>query len=269
MQPDRDTTQETAMTIDSSKVRKAALPAGAKVSPLGFGKRIAGSFGAAGAGGGRRVARAIVVPAVAALALAVFTAAAEAYSPPRGTPDLAKMSLQPSDLARGATLLFSGYLDPGSGLNLRAQYDRDFGAAATTAGVKLAQIQIYLTLANSTAYAKTLFAQLSPLYSSESGRATLALEVIPVSVQGFHPTSGNTRFGELRSAGIGQQSLIESGTITTKDATIAADFVSLRVDGVIASLAVVAAQPPLADSVAIGLARTVAAHITSVLAATP
>jgi len=206
--------------------------------------------------------------AAAALALAVWAAAAaQAYSPPRGTPDLARMTLQPSDLARGATVLFSGYLDPGTGLNLRTQYDRDFGAAATTAGVKLAQIQIYLTLADSTAYAKTLFAQLTSLYSSESGHAILALEVVPVSVNGFHPTPNNARFGKLRSAGIGQQSLLESGTITTKSATIVADFVSLRVDGVLASLAIVAAQPPLADAVAIGLARTVAAHITSVLAA--
>jgi hypothetical protein len=267
MQTDRDTTQETAMTIDASETRGAARPAGAEVSPLGFGKRVKGRFAAAGAGRRRRVSRPIVAPAVAALALAVCTTAAEAYSPPRGTPDLAKMTLQPSDLARGATVLYSGYLDPGSGLKLRAQYDSDFGAAATTAGVKLAQVQIYLTLADSTAYAKTLFSQLSSLYSSESGHAILALEVVPISAQGFHPTPKNARFGKLRSAGIGQQSLVESGTITMKQATIAADFVSLRVDGVIASLAVVAAKPPLADSVAIGLARTVAAHISSVLAA--
>jgi hypothetical protein len=256
------------MTIDTSETRDVAQPARAKVSPLGVGKRATGGLDGAGSGGGRRISRAIAAPAIAALALAACTAAAEAYRPPSGTPDLAKMTLQSSDLARGATVLFTGYLDPGSGLNLRAEYDRDFGSAATTAGVRLAQIQVYLTLADSTAYAKTLFAQLSPLYSSESGRATLALEVVPVSVEGFHPTPNNARFGRLRSAGVGQQSLLESGTITTKHATIVADFVSLRVDGVIASLAVVAAQPPLADSVAIGLARAVAAHITSVLAAT-
>ncbi len=196
------------------------------------------------------------------------TAAAEAYSPPRGTPDLAKMTLQPSDLARGATVLSSGYLDPASGLNLRAEYDRDFGAAATTAGVKLGQIQVSITLADSTAYAKALFAQIPPTYGTQAGHAILALEVVPISVNGFHPTPNNARFGKLHSAGIGQQSLLESGTITTKDATIGADFVWLRVDGVLASLAVVAAKPPLADSVAIGLARTVAAHITSVLTAT-
>jgi hypothetical protein len=268
MQTNRDTTQRTAMTIDASEIRGATQPAGRKITPLGLGKRTPGRLGGAGARGRRRVRRAIMAPAAAALTLAACTGAADAYSPPRGTPDLAKMTLQPSDLAPGAVVLVSSYFDPGSGLNLRAQYDRDFGAAATTAGVKLGQIQVSITLADSTAYAKTLFAQIPSTYGTQAGHAILALEVVPVSVNGFHPTPNNARFGKLRSAGIGQQSLLESGTITTKDATIAADFVWLRVDGVLASLAVVAAQPPLADSVAIRLARTIAAHITSVLAAT-
>jgi hypothetical protein len=216
----------------------------------------------------KRLRHRIVAVVAAALALAVCTpAAAQAYSPPRGTPDLAKMTLQPSDLARGAMVLVSGYFDPGSGLNLRAQYNRDFGAAATTAGVKFAQVQTSITLADSTAYAKTVFAQLPSIYGAQAGRATLAQEVIPALGKGSDATPNDARFGKLRSAGLGQQSLLESATITAKDATIAADFVWLRVDGVLASLAIVAAQPPLTDLVAIGLARTVAAHITSVLTA--
>jgi hypothetical protein len=221
-----------------------------------------------GAGGGKRVRCRIAAPAAAALALAACAAAAEAQSPPRGTPDLAKMTLQPSDLARGATVLDSGYLEPASGLKLRAQYDRNFGAASTTAGVKLAQVQTSITLADSTAYAKMVFAQVASGYGTQSGHAVLALEVVAPSAKGFQPTPKDARFGKLRSAGVGQQSVLVSATITANDATISADFVWLRVDGVTASLAVVAAQPPLADSVAIGLARAVAAHITSVLSAT-
>jgi hypothetical protein len=268
MQTNRDTTQRTAMTIDASEIRGATQPAGLKITSLGLGKRTPGRFGGTGARARARVRRAIMAPAATALALAACAVAAEAYSPPRGTPDLAKMALQPSDLARGAVVLVSSYFDPGSGLNLRAQYDRDFGAAATTAGVKLGQIQVSITLADSTAYAKALFGQIPSTYGTQAGHAILALEVVPPSVNGFHPTPNNARFGKLSSAGVGQQSLLESGTINMEHATVAADFVWLRVDGVIASLAVVAAQPPLTDSVAIGLAHTVAAHITSVLAAT-
>lgn len=197
-------------------------------------------------------------------ALAVGTAYAN--TPPAGSIDLSKMTLAPTDLAPGAVVLGSTYDSPGSGLHLRSQYDRYFGACSTTGHVQLAQVQTSITLADSTAYAKALFAQVPSLYGGQAGRAILAQEIIPSTGKGSDATPKDAHFDKPRSIGVGQQSWFDSATIVTKDAKLAADFVFLQVDDVTASLAILAVKPSLADSVAVGLARTVAAHITSVLA---
>ena len=208
---------------------------------------------------------AAALAALAALALAVATA--QAYAPPRGTPDLSKMTLQPGDLAHGAQVLVSQYFPPGSGLQLQAQYNRDFGSAATSAGVRFTQIQTSITLAKTPAVAKIVFAQLPSIYGTQSGRAILATEVAPITGKGAGTTPKDARFGKPRAIGIGQQSLFEPATFVVNGAPIAADFAWLRIDGVIANLAFVAAGPKLSDAVAIALTRTVAAHISAVLAA--
>jgi hypothetical protein len=111
--------------------------------------------------------------AAAAAICALAAASAQAYSPPKGTPNLAKMTLQPSDLAPGATLLVNSYFDPGGGVHLRAEYDRDWGAASTAGGVKLQQLQTQITLATSTAWAHTIFTQVPSIYGSSGGRGSL------------------------------------------------------------------------------------------------
>jgi hypothetical protein len=203
----------------------------------------------------------------AALTLALVVATAQAFSPPRGTPDLSKMTLQPGDLARGAQVLVSEYFPPGSGLQLRAQYNRDFGTSATSTGVRFTQIQTSITLAKTPAVAKLVFAQLPSIYGAQSGRTILAQEVEPLFGKGAGQTPKDARFGKPRSIGAGQQSLFLPATFVVAGATIAADFAWLRVDGVFATLAFVAAGPKLADSVAIALTRTIAAHISAVLGA--
>lgn len=202
----------------------------------------------------------------AIVALAFAVASAQAFSPPAGTPDLAKMTLQPSDLAPGAQVLVSAYFDPGVGLKLRAEYDRDFGVASTKTGVKFAQIQTTITLANSTSFAKTVFAQLQPLYGANTGRAGLVAQVRPFSGKGSGATLKDATFGKLASIGVGQQSLFESATIRSQGATLVAGFVWIRVDDAVAFLAIVAAKPSLSNAVPIALATAVAAHMKSVLA---
>ena len=202
----------------------------------------------------------------AALAIcALASGSAQAYSPPKGTPDLAKMTLQPSDLVPGATLLVNTYSDPGGGFHLRAEYDRDWGAASTASGVKLQQLQTQITLATSTAWAHTIFTQVPSIYGSSGGRGSL-IDNIDAG-NGSSATLKNARFSKLRSIGVGQQSMYGSATIATKASTIAAGFAWIRVDAAIALLVVVAPKAPLADSVTIALAKTVAAHMTAVLGA--
>lgn len=211
----------------------------------------------------RRITRSVVAAALSICALAA--ASAQAYSPPKGTPDLAKMTLQPADLARGATLLVNSYSDPGGGVHLRAEYYRDWGAASTTGGVKLQQLQTQITLSTSTAWAHTIFAQIPSIYGSSGGRGSL-IDNIDAG-NGSSATLKDARFGKLRSIGVGQQSMFGSATIATKGSTLAAGFAWVRVDAAIAFLVVVAPKAPLADSVTIAIAKRVASHMMSVLGA--
>jgi len=204
---------------------------------------------------------AAVTVAIAALA----AASAQAYTPPKGTPNLAKMTLQPSDLAPGATLLVNTYSDPGSGLHLRGEYDRDWAPASTTGGVKLQQVQTTITLANSTKWAQALLGQIRGIYGGSAGQGDL-LDNIDAG-NGSSATIKDARFSKLRSIGVGQQSVYGSVTITTKGSTVVGGFAWVRVDAGIGFLLVVAPKPPLADSVTIALAKTLAAHMTSVLGA--
>ncbi|HEX2703528.1 MAG TPA: hypothetical protein VHM72_08860 [Solirubrobacteraceae bacterium] len=182
-----------------------------------------------------------------------------------GTPDLAKMTLQPADLGPGATLLVNSYVDPGGGLHLRAEYFRAWGAASTTGGVKLEQLQTQVTLATSTTWAHTVFNQIPGIYGSSGGRGSLITEVD--AGNGSSTTLKDARFSKLRSISVGQQSMYVSATIATKGSTLAAGFAWVRVDAATAFLVVVAPKPPLADSVTIAIAKTVAAHMASVLGA--
>lgn len=209
----------------------------------------------------RRTPRRAAAAAMTIAALGATTA--QAYTPPKGIPDLAKMTLQPSDLAPGATLLVSSYFDAGTGLHLRAEYNRDWGAASTAGGVKLQQLQTQITLATSTTWAQTVFDQVASIYGSSGGREDLIANVD--AGNGSSATLKDARFSKLGSIGVGQQSFYESATIATKGSTLIAGFAWIRVGGGMAVLMVVAPRPPLADSVTIALAKTLAAHMTSVL----
>jgi hypothetical protein len=198
---------------------------------------------------------------ILALVLAALAAAsAEAYSPPKGTPDLSKMTLQASDLAPGAKPLVSQYFDPGSGGQLRAEYDRDWGAASTTGGVKLQQVQTQITLATSTKWAQAIYGQVPGIFNASSGHLDLIGNVD--TGNGSSATVKDARFGKLRSIGVGQQSFYESATITTKGSTLVAGFAWIRVGPAMAFI-VVAAPKQLADSVTIALAKTIAARMAS------
>jgi hypothetical protein len=208
----------------------------------------------------RRAAAAAVAVSIAALA----AASAQAFSPPKGTPDLSKMTLQTSDLGPGAKPIVSQYFDPGSGLQLRAEYNRDWSAVSTTGGVKLQQVQTQITLATSPMWAQTVFGQLASIYGASSGHVDLIGNVD--TGNGSTATVKDAHFSKLRSIGVGQQSFYESATIATKGSTIVAGFAWVRVGAGMAFI-VVAAPKSLADSVPIALAKAVAAHMTTVLGA--
>ncbi len=209
--------------------------------------------------------------AAAALALAALAADASAkpYIPPPGTPDLAKMTLQPSDLAPGAKPWSDGYVAPPAGTNLRALYDRRFRVETTKGGVKLTDIETDINYAGSTASAEAFFAREAQATGTARVRTDLLFDLWsgPADTNPTPPplfTLKDADFGKPHGIGIGEQSQLESVSVATKPTTIVADQLIWRIGDVVATV-VVAASPDLANSVSIALARTMAAHITAVL----
>jgi hypothetical protein len=113
------------------------------------------------------------------------------------------------------------------------------------------------------AAAEKVVAAAAGSYGSSGGREDLIANVD--AGNGSSATLKDARFSKLRGIGVGQQSFYESATIATKGSTLVAGFMWIRVGGGMAVLMVVAPRPPLADSVTIALAKTLAAHMTSVL----
>ena len=199
---------------------------------------------------------------VATIALGASAGAvAWAVQPPAGTPDLSKMTLQRADLGPAGTVA-DGYVKPTT--DERAQYDRNFAGPSTTAGLKLAAIETDIILADSKTDARGLFHDLQVIYGSKLGHDLLAADIEKGNV-------GVTRrqivFGKLRSIGVGAQSLLESITVHGAKRTGTEDVFTLRIAGVVANVLVVAGAPKLSASVPTALARTIALHITTVLAA--
>jgi hypothetical protein len=206
------------------------------------------------------------VAAVAALALAaIAVAAAQAFTPPKGTPDLAKMTLQPSDLAASGKVT-SSYQPVVEGSNERAEYLRAFLAPTTRGGVKLESISTAVQLFDTTADATAAFAQDQRVEGSATGRMVLFGAWHPASGPGSGATLRDAHFAPLAAIGAGRQSLLLSMTVATPGSTLVADSVDLRVGDVLVGLEIGATTPKLTASLATGLARAVAAHVKSVLA---
>lgn len=208
----------------------------------------------------RRLAAVVATTIATAGALAV--AVAGAVTPPAGTPDLAQMTLQLSDLAPGASAAGSYSKPPKSFI---AQYERTFTGASSTGGVPLYAIQAQLLLARTAANATSSFRTLRLVYGTKLGRALIAAAIAKGAGKAFNPK--NVHFGKLASIGVGNESLLEPITLGVAGRRLAAAFVVVRVDRVLLNLSVLVRRPKLARSVMSGLASAVAAHITAVLAA--
>jgi hypothetical protein len=209
----------------------------------------------------RRLAAALV----ATIALGTLTlAAAQALTPPAGTPSLSAMALQSSDLAPGAQVQ-GAYVKPTA--HLRAEYERNFAAATTRAGVQIDAIDTELLLADTPAYAKQFYRGLKLVYGSSFGRSLLTTELIRRAGSSAHLTRKQVHYGKLRGIGVGQASLLESIAIHTRTLTLFTWIAALRIDGVVANVTLVVRRRTLAAAVPTALATTVAEHITAVLAA--
>jgi len=213
---------------------------------------------------GPRRLSAAAVAAVTALA-ALAAASATAYAPPKDTPDLAKMVPQPSDFAPGAKPTSDGYYQAPQEPGERALYLDVIRGVTMRGGVKPEAINTGLELFETTAAAQAEFTRLQRVNASHTGRMLLFEFWVPSPGKGSNTPFGDAHFATHASIGVGQQSSLVSISVATADLTFFADVVLVRVGAVVAQLNMAAAKPNLTASVATALARTVAAHITSVL----
>ena len=200
--------------------------------------------------------------AAAALALAVLATAAAAATAPTSQAALSRMTLQRSDLAPGAAVTTSY---GGGGNGFPPSLDRAFGAATTKAGFKLegivTEIEATPTGHAALGYLKTR----RSIYGGTLGPTYLGADLAAGvgRMEALIPT--RIHFGKLHAIAAGRQGWLVAATFSAAGATFAVDELDLVVAGVNASLTVVAAGPSLPESVSLALARTVAAHIASVL----
>jgi hypothetical protein len=200
--------------------------------------------------------------AAAVVALAVLAAAAAAATPATSRAALSRMTLQGSDFAPGAAVTTS-YGPSGNGFP--PSLDRSFGVATTKAGFKLEGIVIEI---DSTPTARGALGYLDTrreIYGGTLGSTYLGSDLAAGvgRMEALIPT--HIHFGKLHAIAAGRQGWLVAATFSAAGATFAVDELDLVVAGVNASLTVVAAGPSLPDSVSLALARTVAAHITSVV----
>ena len=219
--------------------------------------------------GHRRIA---ALTTAAALTLAAAAAAsAKAYAPPPGTPDLARIALAPSDFAKGHPDSIVGYafyyppgIGPGPNSTLagpgeRAAYLREIEAPGTTGGVKLLVAFSDVALFDTPADAHAQFEAIRRRYGAADASQTLLKTMGGSDTKLKHAET-------LRSFTAGQEAVLTSLTVrTTPTDTIVSDWVWMRAGGVDASIQIESAGPTLADSAAIALAQTVAAHIKAVI----
>jgi len=211
----------------------------------------------------RRIAS--LAAALAVVALGVLVASAAAVTPAPGTPDLALMTIQPSDLAAGAKPAVGAYGTPPK--NFAAVYERSYTSAATNAGVALFGLDTEVLLADTEGAANGYFALERSIYNSKRGRSLLAKVIAQdAGKKGVSITAAG--FGKFRSLGVGTESFLQPLSLKIKNVRAAADFVVLRVGSVVANVTTVLVKPKRALAVARQLAGDVAAHIAAVLGAT-
>jgi hypothetical protein len=210
----------------------------------------------------------LIVLLGAAVTLAAAGSALAAVTPPAGTPNLALMAIQPSDLAAGAvTGADVGYDTPPSGFT--AEYAGYFTSAATSDGVAYSLLQDDISLAPDTTTASEYVAVEKLLYTSKAGRKAIVKAAIKdAGGKKSHLTLSDFKFSGAESAGVGTGSLVETLTVTYKRKKVR-EVILVFDDGTVAGSLVatgkVNEKVPQSDAITLGTAMYT--HINAVLAA--
>jgi hypothetical protein len=210
--------------------------------------------------------------ACAALVLVVVlscagAALAAAVTPPAGTPNLAAMVLQPSDLAAGAVAGQQEYVRPPTGFS--AQYDAGFTTASTPDGVRYYSISDFVSIAPSAVTVSTFFARETKVFRSKAGHKLLDEAIIEAAGKKAHLKARNIKYADDGGVGVGQSSFLETIGVSVKRVSVHEDIVFFQ-QGTVYGFVTVAGEPgeqiPTSDTTA--LASAIDTHVTSVLGAT-
>lgn len=194
-------------------------------------------------------------------------AVAASVSPPAGTPNMAAMVIQPSDLAAGAIPGQQGYVAPPTGFS--AQFDADFKTASTQDGVTYFSLSDYVALSPSATTVSTFFGDETAVFRSKAGHRRLSAVIIAAAGKKAHLKARNIRYADLGSVGVGQSSFAEAISVHAKHVSVHEDVVLFQ-QGTAYGFVVMAANPgeKIPTSDASLLATAMDSHINSVLGAT-
>ena len=212
----------------------------------------------------RRPSRTAVVAAAVACAAAALAATAAAVTPPAGTPNMAAMVVQRSDLGPGTGAYVGGYATPQAGFV--AAYTRTYGVAEARAGGAQFALETQLELAARASTALRVVREEKILYSSKEGRALLGNLIVSRAPKKDRVSLKSLVFSKPTALRVGTDSFIESLSVKVKGFTEVVRFATLDVKRVDAGLIFEAVGTVVPDSVVSGLAAAVDRHIRTQLA---
>jgi hypothetical protein len=215
----------------------------------------------------RSPSRTVVAVAAVAAVCAATAALAQAVTPPAGTPNMAAMVVQRSDLGPGTGASIGGYEKPQVGFV--AAYTRTFGVAEARAGGSPFALETELELAAKASTALELVREQKVLYSSKAGRALLGSLIVSRAPKKDHVTLKSLVFSAPTTLHVGTDSFIESLSIKVKGFTEILRFATLNVSRVDVSLIFEGVGTIVPSSTVTVLAGAVDGHIRKVLAKSP
>ena len=200
-------------------------------------------------------------------AVAVPTALAGTVTPPAGTPSLAAMVLQPTDLTAGVNVAEQTYGTPPKGFT--ADYASVLTGATTTSGVKFNSLQDEVALAPTATAASDLYVREQSFFTTRKGRHLIAKSVVKAFGKKAHLKTKDVKFGNAQSAGIGTQSFEELLTIKDGHRTVPEAILEFNDGEFYADLVAVGElNTPISLTDITALGGTIDAHIHAGLGAT-
>jgi hypothetical protein len=187
---------------------------------------------------------------------------AGAVSPPPGTPDLSKMTVQSTDLQPGATIGTDRYQKASAPFT--ATYERDYkGAQLTPNGVPF-DLSTQLMLAPTSAVAQQALIVERRLLGSPVGRRLIAAAILGNSSKRI--PSNHVQVGKVRSLAVGSGSFELSVSLRVRPIVVTTEWAVIHTGPVVATIVVVAVGSKLPGSITATLGGDVVSHVASVLA---